>query len=291
PTTGATLAGTATFSATASDDVGVSRVEFWCDGTVLLGTDTTAPYNISYDTVGVPNGARTFTCKAYDTTGKSTTSADVTANVNNSATGGETWGKRFGNTAADFGAAVAVDAGGNIFVAGTFQGAVDFGGGVLVSAGTDSFLAKYSAAGVHQWSKKIGGTGDEVVKCIALDGSGNVFLAGGFYRRGNFGGADMASAGDQDGFIAKYSPQGGHHWSHRFGGGYTEQVNSIATDSVGNVVATGFFQTSLANPNTDFGGGHTLASWGFGVDTFLAKYSPDGANLWAKNFYNAGTDR
>src|SRR4030095_7777723 len=113
-----------------------------------------------------------------------------------------------------------------------------------------SFLAKYSAAGVHQWSKKIGGSGDEVVKCIALDGFGNIFLAGGFYGAANFGGAVMTSAGDQDGFLAKYSAQGAHQWSRRFGGSYTEQVNSIATDSLGNVIATGFFQTSLANPNT-----------------------------------------
>jgi len=65
PSGGATLTGTATFSGTASDNVGVSRVEFWCDGAVLLGTDTTSPYSVTYNTASIANGLRSFTCKVF----------------------------------------------------------------------------------------------------------------------------------------------------------------------------------------------------------------------------------
>src|SRR5262249_52303844 len=83
PTGGATLSGMATFSATATDDIGVSRVEFWCDGTVLMGTVTAAPYSFSANTATIPNGSHSFTCKSFDTTGHSTTSSAISATVNN----------------------------------------------------------------------------------------------------------------------------------------------------------------------------------------------------------------
>src|SRR5206468_10298291 len=79
PGSGATISGTATFTGTASDDVGVTKVEFWCDGSVLLGTVTTAPYTITWNSAAAANGSHTFTCKAYDTANQSTTSAVIAA--------------------------------------------------------------------------------------------------------------------------------------------------------------------------------------------------------------------
>src|SRR5205814_4066633 len=86
PGSGTTISGTATFTGTASDDHGVSRVEFWCDGSLLLGTATTAPYSVTYNTANIPNGLRTFTCKAYDTAGQPRPSTPVSATVNNTST-------------------------------------------------------------------------------------------------------------------------------------------------------------------------------------------------------------
>jgi hypothetical protein len=289
PTSGATLSGTVTFNGMASDDVGVSRVEFWCDGSVLLGTDTTAPYSVSYSTTELPNGTRTFTCKAYDTTGKSTTSPSITANVNNTAPVGGAWATRFGGTSADYGAAVAVTGNGDVVVAGVFGGAVDFGGGVLVSSGsTDMFIAKYSAAGTHLWSRRFGGTGNERPLAMALDGSGNILVAGNFSGTASLGGASFSSTvGSTDAFIAKYSPDGAHVWSQVFGGPLSDQLNSIAVDSQGNAIVSGFFQADLTPMVV---GTTSLNSWGM-ADTLLAKFSPNGVNLWAMNFYNGGRDQ
>jgi hypothetical protein len=196
-----------------------------------------------------------------------------------------TWMKRFGGSGNESGTAVALDTSGNILVAGYFQGAADFGGGLLTSAGGyDLVLAKYSPLGVHLWSKRFGGTGNEEVSSIALDPSGNIFLGGSFYGTANFGGATLTSAGDADAFLAKYSPQGDPIWSQRFGANFPDVINSIASDSQGNIIVTGFLQGILAI------GGTTITSFGTGIDVFLAKFSPNGANLWVKNFYNAGTE-
>ncbi|OJT26916.1 hypothetical protein BO221_02585 [Archangium sp. Cb G35] len=82
PTAGATVSGTATLSATASDNIGVTRVEFY-DGTALLGTDTTAPYSVSWNTTGVANGSHTLQAKAYDAGGNVGTSAQMQVTVSN----------------------------------------------------------------------------------------------------------------------------------------------------------------------------------------------------------------
>ena len=84
PAQGALVRGIVPISATASDAVGVERVEFYA-GTTLLGTATTAPYAVSWDTATVANGGVTLTTKAYDTVGNVSVSAARTVTVDNSA--------------------------------------------------------------------------------------------------------------------------------------------------------------------------------------------------------------
>ena len=53
-------------------------------------------------------------------------------------------------------------------IAGTVYGDVDLGGGDLVSDGSDVFLAKLTGAGVHQWSKILGGSGVQAGGKLAI---------------------------------------------------------------------------------------------------------------------------
>ncbi|HTB48477.1 MAG TPA: fibronectin type III domain-containing protein [Verrucomicrobiae bacterium] len=86
PANGATVSGTTSLTATASDDSGtVSKVEFY-DGTTLLGTDTTSPYTFSWNTTTVANGSHSITAKAYDPSNNIGTSSAVTVTVNNAPT-------------------------------------------------------------------------------------------------------------------------------------------------------------------------------------------------------------
>src|SRR5205823_6313184 len=88
PTSGSTVSGTITVSATASDNVGVAGVQFLLDGTNLGAEDTAAPYSVSWDTSAVSNGSHTLTARARDAAGNQTTSAAVTVTVNNTAATG-----------------------------------------------------------------------------------------------------------------------------------------------------------------------------------------------------------
>ncbi len=82
PADGATVSGTITVAATASDDVGVTKVEFYLDGTLQIA-DTTSPYSWSWDTTRSANGAHALTSKAYDSAGNSGTSTAVNVTVSN----------------------------------------------------------------------------------------------------------------------------------------------------------------------------------------------------------------
>ena len=85
PASGATVSGTVTVTATATDNVGVTRIELYADG-VLLGTGTTSPASASWNTTAVANGSHTLTSKAFDAAGNVGTSAAVTVTVSNSTT-------------------------------------------------------------------------------------------------------------------------------------------------------------------------------------------------------------
>jgi hypothetical protein len=82
PANGATVSGTVSVNATASDNVGVSKVEFYVDGT-LRSTDTTSPYSYSWDTTTFSNSSHTIVAKAYDAANNIGTSSNVTVTVNN----------------------------------------------------------------------------------------------------------------------------------------------------------------------------------------------------------------
>jgi chitinase len=75
-----TAAGSITLFATASDNVGVTRVDFF-DGTTRLGTDTAAPFTQTVALNAASNGTHSYTAKAFDAAGNNTTSTAVTVNV------------------------------------------------------------------------------------------------------------------------------------------------------------------------------------------------------------------
>ncbi len=74
--------GTITLSATASDNVGVTNVEFYVDG-LLKGSDTSSPYSVTLDSTTLSNASHSLTAKAFDAAGNSTTSGVVSFSINN----------------------------------------------------------------------------------------------------------------------------------------------------------------------------------------------------------------
>src|SRR6266568_1054028 len=83
PANGATVSGTISVSADASDNVGVAGVQFLLDGAALGAEDTAAPYSVALDTTKVANGSHTLAATARDAAGNRATSLAVTVTVSN----------------------------------------------------------------------------------------------------------------------------------------------------------------------------------------------------------------
>ncbi len=81
PSDGASVSGTVTVQASASDDDGVAKVEFSVDG-VKQRTDTSSPYTYAWDTTTVANGSHTIQARAFDTADQ-TAQSEVDVTVSN----------------------------------------------------------------------------------------------------------------------------------------------------------------------------------------------------------------
>jgi fibronectin type 3 domain-containing protein len=83
PAAGATVAGSVSLTATASDNVAVASVQFLLDGNPLGSAITAAPYTYSWNSLSASNGPHTLTAIAKDAAGNATTSAPISVTVNN----------------------------------------------------------------------------------------------------------------------------------------------------------------------------------------------------------------
>lgn len=121
------------------------------------------------------------------------------------ATGALIWARQVGGPAFDQIREIALDAAGNIYAGGRFQGATTVAPGVtLTSAGSnDVFVAKFNPSGTLLWAIQSGGPGDDRGFDIAVDNRGNAYIAGSFSSLATFGPFTRDSAGSTDMFIAK----------------------------------------------------------------------------------------
>jgi len=84
PANGATVSGTTTISASASDNDAVAGVQFLLDGANLGTEETTSPYSISWNTTTASNGSHIISARARDAAGNTATAGNVTVTVSNS---------------------------------------------------------------------------------------------------------------------------------------------------------------------------------------------------------------
>jgi hypothetical protein len=256
-------------------------------GGTVSGVDYVEPIDIVVDGSGAQIVLGTLKGRA-DFGGGFLTSAgnDDIYLVKYSATGSYLWSQRFGGTSNEVPKGIALDASDNIVITGFFAGTVDFGGGPLTGSSASGFLAKYSPAGGHLWSRRLttGSALDEGT-AVGVDAAGEVIVAGGFYGTVNFGGGPLTSAGSEDIALLKYSSAGTFLWSQRIGGASDDVVLGLAVDrTTGEFVTAGYFSGSV-----NFGGG-SLTSAG-GKDAFVARYSSSGGHVWSRQWGSTGEDK
>lgn len=180
------------------------------------------------------------------------------------------WTKLLGTSGSESGAGVAVDASDSLFITGYTTGSFE---GFTNSGGNDSIVAKYSASGSKEWVAQMGTSGNEYGRGVAVDSSGNVFVAG-----DTSGALDGNSyAGGVDMFLTKYSPSGTKQWTKQLGSWKDETVHGVVIDSSGNAIVTG---TTTGDFDGNTNSGHE--------DVFLVKFDNNGNKLWSRQLGASG---
>jgi hypothetical protein len=177
---------------------------------------------------------------------------------------------------------VAVDrSDGSIVVGGSAAVDVDFGGSPLTGSelsGVDAIVVRFDGEGRHRWSKRFASPGVQMVKRVAVDAKGAVFIAGSYTYTVSFGGKELpATAQIPRLFLAKFDREGNFLWSHGFRGSGVANIAKLMVDQEGNAVIAGELGGSI-----DFGAG-SLAEKGK-VDAFAAKFDPDGKLVWGQRY-------
>jgi len=195
------------------------------------------------------------------------------------------WAKRAGGLIRDNATSLALDALGNVFLAGNYESdTISFSPINLINTVPnyfDIFLAKYDTNGNVLWARSAKGTNWDYANSVTIDASGSSYIAGNFLSDSiTFATTTLINSGSSDLFLAKYGANGDFLWVKSAIGTGGDAATSVAADSLGHIYMTGTYTsthlsfgiTTLTNTDT---------TWYY--DIFLAKYDSSGNVIWVKS--------
>ncbi|MEW6668211.1 MAG: SBBP repeat-containing protein [Thermodesulfobacteriota bacterium] len=193
--------------------------------------------------------------------------------------GARLWNTFMGSGVNDGNGGVAVDNSGNVYVSG--RSLATWGAPVNgFAGGTDTFAVKLDSNGARVWTTFMGSGSGDWDEGIAVDDTGNVYVAG--YANATWGAPVNGHAGgSHDGFVAKLDNNGARLWHTFMGSGGTDYCLGIAVDAGGNVYVAGESNATWGTPVNGFTSG---------TEAFAAKLDSNGVRLWHTFMGSTGTD-
>lgn len=193
--------------------------------------------------------------------------------------------------------ALQIDASDNLYIGGNFDGVIDLDPSatgttnVSTSAYDDVFILKLSSSGTFLWGKSLASynSNNDVLNSIALDGSGNVYMAG------KFAGSNvdfdpsaltytLSSKGLYDGYVVKLDASGNFVFAFAIGSTSQDDAMSIVTGSSSQVYVVGQMSGTIDfDPSS---GIQNVSLKGFS-DAFIASYNSNGTYAWAESIGGA----
>ncbi|MFA6234361.1 MAG: SBBP repeat-containing protein, partial [Bacteroidota bacterium] len=196
------------------------------------------------------------------------------------------WATYFGGSYSDECGDIAVGPGGSVYVTGgTYSTNFPVTPDAIQTSNNgdyDIFLARFSPKGVREWATYIGGWSMDYAAALAIDQTGDLYLAGRtestnlpgvtLERQSAYGG------GSFDGFVMRLDGrQRKIRWSTYLGGEQEESVERINLDSGGNIVLTGY----TASTQFPLAGNPMQKRLGGLIDVFVTGMDPNGALRWS----------
>ncbi len=185
------------------------------------------------------------------------------------------WATSAGSTYDDSVGGIGIDAFGNIYVTGLFFGEMRWDSTtVFATRLQQGFLSKLDQGGRVLWMQSLGGAEYPTSSSLAVDPSGNCYLAGNFTESITLGGTTLNTTGQADLYVAKFQPSGNVVWVRNAGGSLG--ASSIAIDRQGSCYVTGPFL------GTAFYSIYAITASNNDADVFVAKYNNAGTLQWTR---------
>jgi len=167
------------------------------------------------------------------------------------------WARSYDGGGGDEAYGVATDTLNNVIVTGPSSNVTAFN--------WDYCTIKYDPAGNVLWARSYDGGEPDEARGVATDALNNVIVTGYSYN---------VTSGDNDYYIVKYDPAGNLLWARSYHGGGDDWAQGVATDSLDNVIVTGYSRNVTAG----------------NYDYYTIKYDPAGNVLWARSYDGVGHD-
>jgi len=152
------------------------------------------------------------------------------------------WAVAAGGASGDYGAAIAVDSGGGLYITGSFTSKAAFGKTTLTSKGAlDLFVARLDPTGDFKWATSGGGKANVRGRGISVDKLG-LTVTGDFIGNATFGSSKVKSRGQTDVLVARLESSGAFAWATSAGGTKGDSGTAVASDNSGKAMVTGYFE-------------------------------------------------
>lgn len=183
------------------------------------------------------------------------------------------WVKQIGGLEYDYSTVITIDAIGNVYTFGRFNGTVDFNPGpgiynLIASPTAKNFVSKLNTSGNFVWAKILNSNSSVDIHAVATDQNGNLYTAGKLFSN------------SYEIHLCKINSAGNVLWTKVYGGPSEDYANAITTDISGNIYITGNF-----NGTVDFDPGNginNLSAPSSNYEVFISKLDGAGNFLWAK---------
>ncbi|NUQ79781.1 MAG: PQQ-like beta-propeller repeat protein [Polyangiaceae bacterium] len=187
------------------------------------------------------------------------------------------WATSFGGTGDDYASGAGADAEGRVYVAGSFDGEMALGGNTpLVADNVDAYVASFDGQGAFRWAKAFGSPAVDAAHDLAARDA-RVVVTGQVGSGTSIDGVPLG-AGDTDGFVAAFSPDGKLEWGKAFGtpGGESDRGSSVSIAKDGSIALGG----ESTSPVFDALPPSTKGA----QNPFVALLEANGSPRWARSF-------